>query len=166
MPKSDPRRVAILGAGPVGLEAALYARTLGFTVTVYERGQVGDAVRRWGHVRLFSPFGMNATPLGRAALGKAALPADCDWLTGRDHLAAYLEPLSKCDALRDCVKTETTVVSVGRAGMLKGDPIEKRGQFPFRVLVVNANRERIDEADIVLDCTGTYGNHRWMGDGG
>src|SRR5262249_771723 len=120
----------------------------------------------WGHVRLFSPFGMNATPLGRAALGKAALPADGDCVTGRDHLAAYLEPLSKCDALRDCVKTETTVVSVGRAGMLKADPIDKRGQARFRGLVGNANRERIDEADIVLDCPGTYGNHRWMGDGG
>src|SRR5205807_2041350 len=23
-----------------------------------------------------------------------------------------------------------------------------------------------DDADVVLDCTGTYGQHRWMGDGG
>jgi len=165
MPKADPRRVAVLGAGPVGLEAALYARALGFPVTVYERGQVGDAVRRWGHVRLFSPFAMNVTPLGRAALGKAALPADGDCVTGRDHLTAYLEPLSKCDALRDCVRAETIVVSVGRAGLLKGD-CEKRGQAPFRLLVNQANKERIDEADIVLDCAGTYGNHRWLGEGG
>src|SRR5262249_21684447 len=27
-------------------------------------------------------------------------------------------------------------------------------------------RERIDEADVVLDCTGTYGQHRWLGNGG
>ena len=168
MPKPDPRRVAILGAGPVGLEAALYARTCGFPVTVYERGQVGDSMRRWGHVRLFTPFGMNVTPLGRAALGKADLPADADCVTGRDHLAAYLEPLSKCDALRDCVQTDATVVSVGRAGLLKGDsPGEaRRGQVPFRLLVSQANKERIDEADIVLDCTGTYPNHRWLGEGG
>jgi thioredoxin reductase len=165
MPKSDPRRVAILGAGPVGLEAALYARALGFPVAVYERGQVGDAVRRWGHVRLFTPFGANVTPLGRAALGKVALPADGDCVTGRDHIAAYLEPLSKCDALRDCIKAETNVVCVGRAALLKGDG-EKRGLSPFRLLVNQANKERIDEADVVLDCTGTYGNHRWMGEGG
>jgi hypothetical protein len=30
----------------------------------------------------------------------------------------------------------------------------------------NKNQERVEEADIVLDCTGTYGQHRWMGDGG
>jgi hypothetical protein len=43
----------------------------------------------------------------------------------------------------------------------------KRSQQPFRLLVREAkSRERIEEADIVLDCTGTYGHHRWMGDGG
>ena len=35
-------RIAILGAGPIGLEAALYARTLGHTVMVFEQGQVAD----------------------------------------------------------------------------------------------------------------------------
>jgi hypothetical protein len=168
MPKSDSRRIAILGAGPIGLEAALYARSLGFPVTVYERGQIGDAVRRWGHVRLFSPFGMNVTPLGRAALGKVALPADGDCVTGREHLTAYLEPLAKCEALRDCVKTEANVLTVGRASYFKSDsPGDgKRAQTLFRLLVHHANVERIDEAEIVLDCTGTYGNHRWLGEGG
>src|SRR5579859_1560082 len=133
MAKSDSRRIAILGAGPIGLEAALYARSLGFAVTVYERGVVGDSVRRWGHVRLFSPFGMNVTPLGCAALGGAALPGDGESITGQDHVAKYLEPLSKCELLRDCIETETTVVSVGRASFLKSDsPGDiKRGQTPF-----------------------------------
>ena len=67
MVKSEKPRLAILGAGPVGLEAALYARKLDFAVTVYERGRVGEYLLRWGHVRLFTPFGMNTTPLGRAA---------------------------------------------------------------------------------------------------
>ena len=68
MPRSDQPRLAVLGAGPIGLEAALYARTLGLPVTVYEQGRVGEHLHRWGHVRLFSPFGMNSTPLGRAAI--------------------------------------------------------------------------------------------------
>ncbi len=55
MSKSDSRRIAVLGAGPIGLESALYARRLGFAVTVYERGQVADAVRRLGHVRPVQP---------------------------------------------------------------------------------------------------------------
>src|SRR5687768_17956298 len=94
MAKPDMPRIAVLGAGPVGLEAALYARSLGLPVTVYERGRVGEHWHRWGHVRLFSPFGMNTTPLGRAAVRDAAprheFPADADCVTGRQHVAAYL----------------------------------------------------------------------------
>ena len=36
MPPAAAPRVAVLGAGPVGLEAALYARRLDLAVTVYE----------------------------------------------------------------------------------------------------------------------------------
>ena len=65
-------RVAILGAGPIGLEAALYAKALEFPFTVYERGRIGEFMLRWGHVRLFSPFGVNKTPLGVAAIKQYA----------------------------------------------------------------------------------------------
>ena len=66
MPRPEQTRIAVLGAGPVGLDAALTARALGFPVTIYERGRVAEYVQRWGHVKLFTPFGMMATPLGRA----------------------------------------------------------------------------------------------------
>ncbi len=68
MAKKDSFRLAILGAGPIGLEAALYAHHLQLPFTVYERGRVGEHVQRWGHVKLFSPFGMNATSLGLSAI--------------------------------------------------------------------------------------------------
>jgi thioredoxin reductase len=166
--KSESRRIAVLGAGPIGLEAALYARQLGFPVTIYERGQIGDHVRRWGHVRLFSPFAMNSTALGRATLRLAKLPGDADYTTGAEHLASYLTPLAQSDLLKDSLRAETLVIRIGRSGFLKneapGDP--RRGQNPFHLLVRKGQEERIDEADIVLDCTGTYGTHRWLGDGG
>src|SRR5438477_8520142 len=118
MSKTDKPRIAILGAGPIGLEAALYARTLELPVTVYERGRVGEYWHRWGHVKLFSPFGMNTTPLGRAAIrandSDHEFPADGDCTTGREHAAAYLEPLAKTGVLRDCLRTETQVLYVGR----------------------------------------------------
>lgn len=172
MAKSDTPRVAVLGAGPIGLEAALYAGQLGLPVAVYERGRVGEHLRRWGHVRLFSPFGMNSTPLGRAAIraenSQTEFPAEGDCITGREHVAAYLEPLAKTAPLRDCLRVETQVLSLGRRGFLKeqnpGSP--KRGQQPFRLLLRDAKGERVEEADVVLDCTGTYGQHRWLGDGG
>ncbi len=173
MVKADSPRLAVLGAGPIGLEAALYARSLNLPVTVYERGRVGEHLRRWGHVRLFSPFGMNVTPLGRAAIladdARHVLPSDADLLTGREHVASYLEPLARCAALRDCVRAETQVVAVGRSGWLKeeapGDA--RRAGQPFRLLLRGPKgKEETAEADVVLDCTGTYAQHRWMGDGG
>lgn len=171
MPKHDTPRIAILGAGPIGLEAALYASTLGFPFLVYERGRVAEHMLRWGHVRLFSPFAMNSTPLGRAAIQQHKLqpsfPADDACLTGREHVNAYLAPLA--EVLHTSIQTESHVLTVGRRGLLKEEhPGEaSRARQPFRLLVRDKqNRERIEEADVVLDCTGTYGQHRWLGDGG
>jgi hypothetical protein len=173
MPRPNAPRIAVLGAGPIGLEAAVHARSLGLPVTVYERGRVGEHVQRWEHVRLFSPFGMNTTPLGRAAIckdnPKHTCPADGDCLTGKEHLAAYLEPLAKSSLLAGCLRLGVQVLHVGRRGLLKEDGVGdgQRGRQPFRLLLrPGKEREQVEEADVVLDCTGTYGRHRWLGDGG
>lgn len=171
MARTGQPSVAILGAGPVGLEAALYARRLDYPVTVYERGGVGEHLRAWGHVRLFTPFGMNSTPLGRATLkaehphGK--LPADGEVLTGREHLAAYLDPLAASPLLRDSLRPGVTVVQVGRSGLLKEEDGEKRFRQPFCLLLRDSSgKESIEHADVVVDCTGCYGNPRHLGEGG
>jgi hypothetical protein len=116
---------------------------------------------------------MNTTTLGHAAIravdSKREFPADGDCITGREHLAAYLEPLARTELLRGCLHTDTQVLHVGRRGFLKEDvPGDaRRGQQPFRLLVrAGKGGERVEEADVVLDCTGTYGRHRWLGDGG
>src|SRR5262249_46152395 len=65
--------------------------------------------------------------------------------------------------------TGVQIVQIGRRGLLKDDmPGDaKRGQQPFRLLLRDAKgRETAEEADVVLDCTGTYGQHRWLGEGG
>src|SRR5437868_7030763 len=125
MPRNDLPRVAVLGAGPIGLEAALYARHLKMPVTIYERGQVGDYLRQWGHVRLFSPFSMNSTALGRDAIRRESprhdFPGDNDCTSGRQHLAVYLEPLAKTPSLRDVLRCGVEVVQVARRGFLKTD---------------------------------------------
>jgi hypothetical protein len=173
MPKTNAPRIAVLGAGPIGLEAALYARQLQLPVTVFERGRPAEYVRRWGHVRLFSPFGMNATTLGRSAITadspKHAFPPDNTCITGHEHVAQYLDPLAKSARLRDCLRTETQVLFISRHGLWKGDLAgdSQRAQTPFRLLIRKGKeRETVEEADIVLDCTGTYGQHRWLGNGG
>src|SRR5262249_17224134 len=148
--------------------------------TVYERGRVAEHVQRWGHVKLFSPFGMNVTPLGLAAIrqhdSKREFPSEATCTTGREHWEAYLDPLSKIGLLREHIRTDAQVLSIGRHGLLKEDSPASGGSHgsdhprarqPFRLLVrFNKNQERTEEADVVLDCTGTYNQHRWMGDAG
>jgi thioredoxin reductase len=171
MSRQDAPRIAVLGAGPVGLEAALVAHRLHLPITVYERGRVGEHLHRWGHVRLFTPFGMNSTSLGRAAIQAGdpqhEFPASGDCTTGREHVAAYLEPLA--NVLADRIRGDSHVIAIGRRGFLKGTGLgdARRGQQSFCLLLRDSKqRERVEEADVVLDCTGTYGHHRWLGDGG
>jgi hypothetical protein len=71
--------------------------------------------------------------------------------------------------LRDALRTGTKVITIGKDEFSKVDAIGEpaRAQSPFRILVADSTgRERIDHADVILDCTGTYGNHRWAGRGG
>src|SRR5579862_2188769 len=120
MPKP---RVAVLGAGPIGLEAALYARKLDLPVVVYERGRIAEFVQLWGHVRLFSPFSMNNTSLGRATIQadkpNHEFPGDGECITGREHYRKYLEPLSQSALLKGTIVTEMQVLRIGRHGFLK-----------------------------------------------
>jgi thioredoxin reductase len=173
MPPSDLPRIAILGAGPIGLEAAVQASHLGYPVTVYERGDVGESIGQWGQVRLFTPFGMNASPLGLDLIRKEhpqhQLPGPNDLLTGLEYRDAYLLPLTLTAKLADAVRTRTQVVTVGRAGVLKSEPVSeaRRAAAPFRMLLRDdKGAERFEDADVILDCTGTYGRHGWLGDGG
>lgn len=168
MPKPPSQRVAVIGAGPVGIEAALYAKACGFSVAVYDRGPVGEHVRRWGHVRMFTPFGMNSTPLGLAEVRREkagrSLPADTDLITGRQFVEAYLQPLAESDALIDTLNLEEAVLQVGRATSWKKSEAAER--LPFRLLVRDAaGKERIETADVVLDCTGTVNTPHRLGDG-
>ncbi|HEY2911602.1 MAG TPA: NAD(P)-binding domain-containing protein [Gemmataceae bacterium] len=166
MPKFESLRVAVLGAGPIGIEAALHAKAAGHTVAVYERGQVGEHLARWGHMRMFTPFGMNASPLGLAVLQREKrpkdIPAATDFLTGRQFRDAYLVPLAESETLLEAMHPQHMVLQIGRSSNVK--KAEEPGEF--RLLVRTANSERIDAADVVLDCTGTFATPNWLGDGG
>jgi thioredoxin reductase len=116
---------------------------------------------------------MNCSPLGLDLIRKEhpqhELPGPNDLLTGIEYRDAYLVPLTLTANLADAVKTRTHVVTVGRSGVLKTDPVTdpRRPNTPFRLLLRDdKGAERFEEADVVLDCTGTYGRHGWLGDGG
>jgi hypothetical protein len=167
------KQIAVLGAGPIGIEAALYARLLGHAVTLYDRGPAAANVADWGHVHLFTPWRMNTSPVGVEALRKAdqwpEFPADvCP--SGHEFRTHYLLPLTETPLLKDAVRLGTKVLSVGRHDHHKADAIGRpaeRARSGFRLLVEDSTgHQRIDHADVVLDCTGVYGHHRYAGRGG
>jgi len=167
-------RIAVLGAGPIGIEAALYGAALGHDVAVIEQGAtVAHSVDMWRHVTLFSPWRMNTTPLGRRILAGMGLsserlvsPDRCP--TGAEFIADYLKPLSECSLLAGRIRLGSRVVAVGRPGLLKSDLIAQaaRAEHRFRLLIEDATGERVEFADVVLDCTGTYQYPNAIGDGG
>jgi hypothetical protein len=161
-------RVAILGAGPIGLEAALAAEEHGCEFTVYEASQQpGANVRDWGHVRLFTPWDMNVSERMRRALPDA--PDGSGLPTGAELAAQLLDPLAALPAVAPRMQLGTRVHAVAREGLLKHEAIAspERGARRFRLLVSDrAGRESVEHADAVIDCTGTYGNPNSLGDGG
>ena len=162
-------RIAIIGAGPIGLEAAAFARLRNFDVVVFDCGSVAANVRSWGHVRLFSPFGLNSSEWSRAVLSEATLPANDVLLTGAEFFEQYLLPLSRHPLLEGCLRENVRVVTVGKRDFWKGDAIGKRSRLesPFQLLIETAaSGEEMVPADFVLDCSGTFGNHNWLGSGG
>jgi thioredoxin reductase len=172
MEETPKRALAVIGGGPIGIEAALRGISLDFDVHVYERGSIGENIRRWGHVRMFSPWKMNRSSLGKRMLeehGKRIRGKEDVCPTGDEYVRNYLLPLSRLPLLKKRLHTGMEVLSIGRETIGKNELIgnPKRAQHKFRLLMRNANgKESVLLFDIVIDATGVYGNNNWMGNGG
>jgi hypothetical protein len=169
------KRIAIIGGGPIGVEAALYGCAVGFDVALFERGNIADNVRRWGFVQVFTEWRRNRSPLAVRLLTDAGfnLPPDETYSSG-EALADYVEKLSQLPLLQGRVFTQTEVLSVTRARCLKSDFLgsdglsaqEVRAEFPFRLVLRHRGREWAETFDGVIDATGVYASPNWMGNGG
>ena len=176
MSLDTPARIAILGAGPTGLEAALYARFLGYDVDVYERGRVAENLLGCGQQPLAVPWRLVPSPLAVAALeaqdASWQVPAADAILTCEEIVARYYVPLASSDLLVDGVRTQTTVHAVSRLketgeslarDELRGDEARADGAFCI-ALRTGSGEEQLVLADAVIDCTGAGGlNHDGSG---
>jgi len=170
---SAPARntLAIVGAGPIGLEAALAAQDAGFDVHVFERGEPGAHVLAWGHVRMFTPWRMNLGPVSHAHLERSGWsapdPGACP--TGAEYVERCLQPLALLPELEGRIHSHSQVVHIGRRGLLKGDSPAGGGrrEQPFRFLVRDpGGRENFLHAYSAIDASGVFGQPNWAGDGG
>lgn len=168
-----PATVAIIGAGPVGVETALYARFLGYYVLLLDARRVGSRLIRWGDQPLSEPFGEVASSLGLAALEAhqqlAPLPTADESISCRDYVERYLTPVAKTDLIHESVQINGPVISVSRAHWPKGQPasVEERAEDEFRLLIDSRVRGEFTQlADITVDCTGDCREPQGIGPGG
>mmetsp|Transcript_85463 Transcript_85463/g.236829 ORF Transcript_85463/g.236829 Transcript_85463/m.236829 type:complete len:432 (-) Transcript_85463:55-1350(-) len=189
--ESTPVRIAVIGAGPIGLEMALGAALRGLEVDLFDKAPSGAGhVQSYHFVRLFSPWKLNYTPAGLKAIQELGVqpPEDEEGFpSGKEFLEEYLMPLTKAlERHPRCrgMHFGTEVLSIGRGALLKGESIgggamkmpshaplcqKQRAQTPFRILAKQGDNERVFEGfQFVADCTGSYRGDfaNWAGIGG
>ena len=133
---------------------------------------MGEHLRRYGPVRLFTPFRMNATELGRARLRAAGvkLPADDEILTGAQLLERYLLPLASLEELSGAILEGARVGAIAREGFTKGRSVERgggaRADRPFLLRIEDSRGPRLERADAVIDASGVYATPNATGPSG
>jgi thioredoxin reductase len=157
--------VAVIGAGPVGLAAAAHLHRYRQPFVVLEAGaEPGAAIRRWGHVRMFSPWRYTVDRAARALLeGTGWQAPNPDGLpTGDELVDGFVAPLARHPAIAPHVRFKTRVASVGRKDF---DKVRTKGrdQQPFEIRLASGE---IIEARAVIDASGTWQQPNPAGSGG
>ncbi len=152
------KRIAIVGAGPVGLAAAAHALEYGIEPIVFERGpEAGHAIAHWGHVRMFSTWSLNIDAASARLLAKTGWkrPDDNGHPTGIELCDRYVAPLAATQAMRAAMRYRHTVRSIGRAGI---DKVKNAGraQAPYELIVDTPDGPSRFRADAVIDASGTW----------
>lgn len=143
-------KLVVIGAGPIGLAAALGGVKRNFDVTVLEREDVGASLRRWGSTKFFSPLAMNVAP---GTTERIALPAPDALLTGSEFADQVLVPLSNT---LPGIQLGHSVVSISRTGLSRGELVGHpvRAERSFRIVVDTPHGETELEADALIDASG------------
>lgn len=149
--------VVIIGAGPVGLAAAAHVRSRNLTPLVFEAGaSAGAGIRRWGHVRMFSPWKFNVDTAAVAILERHGwvMPEGDAYPTGRELVDHYLEPLAGAPELAPFITFNARVTAVARQDH---DLMKDAGRetAPFLVRVAGPDGEEDVLAQAVIDASGT-----------
>ncbi|NUU73864.1 MULTISPECIES: NAD(P)-binding domain-containing protein [Paenibacillus] len=152
--------VVIIGAGPVGLAAAAQLISKGEPFMLFEAGdEVGANIRKWEHVRLFSPWQYNIDKAAKELLQKAnwVAPQNETIPTGKEVIEHYLKPLAALPEISPNVHLNTKVTAISRKGLSKVKT-NGREKLPFVIHVEQSRSSFIYEARAVIDASGTWSN--------
>ncbi len=166
-----PATIAVIGGSSCGIEAALYARFLGYSVELFEANKIGDSILAWGDRPMPGTWREISSSLGLAALEAHdhELPEMDAIPSCREYVEQYLLPLARCDLLLTFVNNWTKVLAVSRLGCshLDSVPIDVRAGQEFRLLAWSNQRGEYSQiVDLVLDCSGEHSVRQLPGSGG
>jgi len=161
--------VAIIGAGPVGLAAAANLIERGITSVIFETGDsVGAAIRKWGHIRLFSPWTHNIDPASRRLLESTGWsePRLSSLPYGAELVDDYLAPLAATPGIKAALRLSSTVTAVSRVGMDKTHSRDRDAR-PFLVRVATSDGTVTNHhVRAVIDASGTWAQPNPLGQAG
>ncbi len=160
--------VVVIGAGPVGMAAAVHLHSRGESPLVIEQGaSVGAGVRSWGHVRLFTPwrYAVDAKAVELLAASGWTMPEPETHPTGNELVEAYLEPLAQLPELTGSIRLNSRVVAVTRDGFDKMKSIG-RDEAPYAVMVESNGAHDVVLAKAVIDASGTTSRPNPLGASG
>lgn len=171
---TSPRpRVAVIGAGPVGLEATRRLSARGFDVLCYEAGDgPGAALARFAHVQLFTPWKMNVSPEAWDDLRAHGLAPEVDLEAApgiRDYVDLYLAAVARLPKVAPTLRFRHRLLAAGRSTALRIDlpKMPQRAESPFRLLLQDdRGREKVAHADLLVDASGITDRPAWVGRGG
>lgn len=152
------KKVAIIGAGPVGLAAAAHVLERGMNPVVLEAGATaGHAVRQWKHVQLFSPWEYNVDKAAASLLSAIGWnsPDPQIYPTGSELLEQYLDPLATRTSLAAAIRTSSRVTAISRVGFDKAKT-KGRDLAQFEIRYQNGRGPEVLHADAVIDTSGTW----------
>ncbi|MBV7546305.1 NAD(P)-binding domain-containing protein [Pseudomonas sp. PDM26] len=157
--------VAIIGAGPVGLAAAVHLLARGITPLILEAGpKAGSSIEEWAHVKMFSPWQFNVDKEAAKLLLADGWtpPPENEYPTGRELLDRFVRPLADLEQIKRHLQLNTRVLAVTRVGqdVMK---TQDRSAAPFLLRVAGPSGERDVLANAVIDASGTYLTPNWMG---
>lgn len=150
--------VAVIGAGPVGLAAAVHLMERGIDVVVYEAGPVAAAaILSWGHTRLFSPWQYVVDTASVRLLEKTGwqAPPAAELPTGTELVEQYVAPLAATPELTPRIVYNTRVTAVSRQGMDRTRSTG-RANTPFVLRLTGPDGTSEQLARAVIDASGTY----------
>lgn len=168
MTLDPPGSIAVIGAGPIGVEAALYGRFLGYDVTLFESVAVGHSMTQYGD----APFPMMPdrcmSPLALAALRAqqsdhildtsptpAAAKSSLLPMTFYQWIHEALVPLTQTDLLRGRLRVPVRVTEIVTVPVQTEN--EDSGEIPadFRLRVTDSSgREEILDFEAVILAVG------------